>query len=132
MSFTIVTNARRSTLYHSSGLSCVMQPGHQVKIGVTPRGLPLTNDDAIAMILNNGLDAGEWPPYITERDILEQLRGENGFTVDIRVLKKRYKHLYKTQKWIKAEVIKEFVWHLAKLCVPHGPYTLTLKPEYQQ
>ena len=58
--FSLVTNARRNTLYHSSGISCVMQPGHKVKTGVTPRGTPVSNEDALAMILKNGLNPSQW------------------------------------------------------------------------
>ena len=58
------------------------------------------------------------------------LRGEANFTIELTVLRKRFRHVYKSNRALKPLVNKELIKHITTLCDVKGAEVI-LKRAYQ-
>ena len=75
-------------------------------------------------------DSSDTSKFVKEKDVQKSLMGEKGYTIELKVLKRRYKGLHKSRPEIKKQVHAELVRHIGKLCIVEGKQ-LTLKPEHR-
>jgi hypothetical protein len=68
--------------------------------------------------------------YVKEVELKAMLRGEANFTIELAVLRKRFRHVYKANRALKPLVNKELIKHITTLCDVKGGQVI-LKRAYQ-